>query len=585
MQKVLKEDPLPPSTLNVQLLPEMDAVVRKALAKRPDERFQSAKEFVAALRAAAAEGRTLAPGGASSSADATLISTPDPTPVAPNRAPPVQIAAGVGPGSSIPPPTMPPVAPTSPEKKSLAPTVAVVVAVAVIAIAAVAWFMVQRGSGDGSKVATAQPPLAAVSAPAAPSATPPPTPAAATATRDPGTMVISAVGLVDPSDPRYQSDKTLLQNDLRADSRSQLVEKALGMLIDTKSMAKNYDLLKDKLLSKSGSFVTTVVSESEPRVGKDGLMSITTEGVVNVKAVQKSLNQMSRDDRVEFIRANGDPKVSVRIMVRDADVPDAPPQPSLVAENILKERIQSFGFRTWSTGSPGADDTKKGADFEVIGEAKIKKLSVRLEASGVIISKYALTSWTVKCVDRETGEEIYFNTTLPKGVGSWATEEEAIKAIGAKVADEFSREFFLQHVNATGKKVTVSVEGLPASALEPLARELVGLPDVIAVGPGPAAGASSFELQLAGAGSAADLVAAGVLKPLNAKLGQPCFSLGSVTADRVAVIFDKTCADASVISRFDTIHRRVFSAPPGDRSPSSRTRRCSASSRFESRRG
>ncbi len=563
MQKVLKEDPLPPSTLNVQLLPEMDAVVRKALAKRPDERFQSAKEFAGALRAAAAEGRTLAPGVASSSADATLISTPDPTP--PGRVAPVQIATGVGPGPSTSPPTMPPVAPTPPEKKSQAPAVAVVVAVVVIAIGAVAWFMVQRGSSDGNKVATAPSPPAAVSAPITSSPTPPPTtPAAATVARDPGTMVISAVGLVDPSDPRYQSDKTLLQSDLRADSRSQLVEKALGMLIDTKSMAKNYDLLKDKLLSKSGSFVTTVVRESEPRVGKDGLMSMTTEGVVNVKAVQKSLNQMSRDDRVEFIRASGDPKVSVRIMVRDADVPDAPPQPSLVAENILKERIQSFGFRTWSTGSPGGDDTKKGADFEVIGEAKIKKLSVRLEASGVIISKYALTSWTVKCVDRETGEEIYFNTTLPKGVGSWATEEEAIKAIGAKVADEFSRDFFLQHVTAPGKKVTVSVEGLPPSALESLARELVGLPDVIAVAPGPAAGANGFELQLAGAGSAADLVAAGVLKPLNAKLGQPCFSLGSVTTDRAAVIFDKSCADASVISRFDTNPpASLYSAPPG----------------------
>ena len=258
-------------------------------------------------------------------------------------------------GHRLPPPTMPPVAPTPPEKKSQAPAIAVVVAVAVIAIGAVAWFMVQRGSSDGNKVATAPSPPAAVSAPhrLISDAAPDDTRWQQRCRADPGTMVISAVGLVDPSDPRYQSDKTLLQSDLRADSKSQLVEKALGMLIDTKSMAKNYDLLKDKLLSKSGSFVTTVVRESEPRVGKDGLMSITTQGVVNVKAVQKSLNQMSRDDRVEFIRANGDPKVSVRIMVRDADVPDAPPQPSLVAENILKERIKSFGFRTWSAGSPG----------------------------------------------------------------------------------------------------------------------------------------------------------------------------------------------------------------------------------------
>ena len=43
MQKVLKEDPLPPSTLNVQVLPVMDAVVRKALAKQADERYQTAR--------------------------------------------------------------------------------------------------------------------------------------------------------------------------------------------------------------------------------------------------------------------------------------------------------------------------------------------------------------------------------------------------------------------------------------------------------------------------------------------------------------------------------------------------------------
>src|SRR6185312_15109573 len=47
MQKVLKEDPLPPSTLNVQLPPAIDAVVRKALAKRADDRFQSAQAFAA----------------------------------------------------------------------------------------------------------------------------------------------------------------------------------------------------------------------------------------------------------------------------------------------------------------------------------------------------------------------------------------------------------------------------------------------------------------------------------------------------------------------------------------------------------
>ena len=74
-------------------------------------------------------------------------------------------------------------------------------------------------------------------------------------------------------------------------------------------------------------------------------------------------------------------------------------------------------------------------------------------------------------------------TTRPcrQAVGSWASEEEALKAIGAKIADEFSRDFFLQHANVTGQTVTLIVEGMPDAASEDLlARELVGLPDVIA---------------------------------------------------------------------------------------------------------
>ena len=46
-------------------------------------------------------------------------------------------------------------------------------------------------------------------------------------------------------------------------------------------------------------------------------------------------------------------------------------------------------------------------------EARVKKLSAKLAASGITVDKYMLTSWTVKCVDRETGEEIYYNNKLP----------------------------------------------------------------------------------------------------------------------------------------------------------------------------
>jgi serine/threonine-protein kinase len=51
MHQVLNVNPANPSILNVHIPKALDGIVQKALAKRPDERFQSAREFAEALRA------------------------------------------------------------------------------------------------------------------------------------------------------------------------------------------------------------------------------------------------------------------------------------------------------------------------------------------------------------------------------------------------------------------------------------------------------------------------------------------------------------------------------------------------------
>ncbi len=522
MQKVLKEEPLPPSNLNLQVSPAMDAIMRKALAKNADERFQTAREFSDALNAAA---RCAPEASAAIDPDATV--RPTPAAAAPSVARSIASAS--------------PIAANAPRSRT--PLIAGAALAVAVAISAGVWYAMQSRSPDGG-VAVKSAPDAPVAAtmPAKPVATP------SAVVVDPGTMLISAVGIADPASPRYQADKSQLASDARADSRSQLVEKALMLMLDRNSIAKNYDLLADRLLSQSGRFVSTVVHESEPRVGKDGLMSVTTQAVVNVRALQQSLNDMSRDERIELIRANGDPRVSVQISLRDADRADAPSQPSPVAENLLKKRIQQFGFRTWSEDAP---DGASAADFAVRGEAKIKKLSMRLDASGVVITKYTLSSWTVKCIERATGEEIYFNTTLPKGVGSWASEEEAIAAIGAKVADEFSRDFFLSHVSSTGRRVVVVVDGLPNDAADGVQRELVGLPTIISAQP-HASKAQAYDIQLAGDGAIGDRLQSDVLAPLNAKLGDACFTLGAIAGDQVGVAFDRRCAQSTVLLRLET---------------------------------
>ncbi len=579
MQKVLKEDPLPPSTLNVQLPPAIDAVVRKALAKRADDRFQTAQEFTAALHdalAAPLAGESTALAGT----DATRRYVPDGAPLAgsgeatmPNLATPARASA------ILPPPSAPPAMPAPSSQRT---AMAIVAAIAVIGIAALAatWWLFPRGDTKtvqaSGAIATGSMQQAADAPAAAPTTTeasvqpasatvaaaaPADAPASDANAAPPGKLVVTAVGLVDPGDPRYAHDQALLQTDVRADSRAQLVAKALGAMLDRDSYLQNYDLLRDRVLSQSGSYINATVQEGAPRVGKDGLMSVTTQAVVDVKALQKSLDDLSRDERVQLIRANGDPRVSLRISVRDADQPDAPAQPSPIAENVLKERIQSFGFRTWSDEAtpPGA----KGPDFAVTGEANVKKLSMKLAASGLVVHKYTLASWTVKCTDLATGEEIYFNTTLPKATGSWASQEEALRAIGTGVADQFSRDFFLRHVPVRGRKVKLIVSGMPDVASEEvLARELIGLPAIINASAGAPAKPRSYDLQIApGAGN--DAIAKDVVGPLNAKLGESCFAISTIEVARVTVAFDARCAEGLARNRLETNPPAgLYGAPP-----------------------
>lgn len=557
MHKVLSVDPPPPSRLNVQVPKPFDSVIAKAMAKRPEDRFKNAAEFADAIRLAAKG--VAAPGLPDmTTADGTVINTVSEATVKEVSA----SAAAKAPAQLAPAPAPPghsPPAEPSPKRK--APMLAIAATVTVIIGAGIAsYFVLQPAKSRDATVAAAGTPPS-TSAPST-AATPSTAPAAAALPAvEPGTMIISAVGLADPRDQKYQADKSLLTADLRADSKSQLVEKAIALYLDRASLAKNYDVLREKLLSKSGNYIASIVQEGAPELGKDGLMYVTTQAAVKVREVQKSLNQMSSDERIEFIRNNGDPKISVAISVRgEGDA--AATQNSQVAENLLKERIKSFGFRIWSENAQAPAAPGKGADFAVIGEAKLKKLSAKLAASGITIDKYLLTSWTVKCVDKQSGEEIYYNNKLPVAAGSWATEEQALAAIGGKIADEFSRDFFVRHFNASGQKVALKIEGLPDAGVEAgIARELVGLQSVISVA--RRAGAL-YDLQLSGGtGPLTDLIANTVLKPLNAKLGKACFNLGATSGEQVTVVFEQACSDKAVLTRLDSYPpASLYAAPP-----------------------
>jgi len=127
MHKVLNTEPPPPSTLAVTAPSALDAVVRRAMAKRPDDRYASAAAFAEAIRTALD-----APAGAAAplDAEATLIGS-----APPRAAEPPHPAARPAPAA----------APAAPAKTSgsRAPLLAGVAVAAVVVLGGGGWFLLR----------------------------------------------------------------------------------------------------------------------------------------------------------------------------------------------------------------------------------------------------------------------------------------------------------------------------------------------------------------------------------------------------------------------------------------------------------
>jgi hypothetical protein len=504
MYKVLREEPVPPSQINMTLAPALDAVVRKALAKNPNERFQSGKEFAQALLAAVAAPAALAPAPAAFTQPAST-----------GQASP----AG---------------------KRSVPAGAWVAVAASFVAVAAGAYVFLGNKAPTAPQAAQASPPAPAPSPASVAAAAP-----AAAAPAEPGTMVLSALGVADTQ--AFKGDLAAAQAAARDDAKRQLVEKALALYVDRSSLEAHRKVIDTRLLANSGSFIRTVVQEGSADA-KGSLVEMPTRAVVSIRDVQRSLNQLSRDERIEFIRNQGDPRISIRIDIGNAEGGSLARDRSQLAENVVKDRIKSFGFRVWSGDgdNPNAAQAQQ-ADFAIKGDVKLKTMSMKLQASGLTVSKSAITSWTLKAIDTGTGEEVYLNTKMPGGQ-SWANEDQALAEIGKLVGDEFSRNFFLSFYTYRPQKTTLVFTGLPEGGAPLMLRELRSLRGVLDA---QGADGGRFTVQLP-PGSATDIVQDAVLRPLNAKMGEACFALAGATAAEVNVSLAASCANPQMKAKLES---------------------------------
>jgi len=515
MYKVLNDVPPPPSALNVQVPKAFDAVLRRAMAKRPDERYQTAAELKLAIAAAAV-------------AEQTVMR-------------PAEAAGTAGRSKSL-----------------LRPAVLFTALAAVSAAAGAGWYFweprpepVQTANavGSGAPAPLGNAPAPMSNSPLTPKGLPAPNPPPAAGSAEPAanedSALVSAVGIAPVSGPAQ--DEAAVEEAVSQDARRQMIAKAAALYVQPSSLNANYAILRTKLLARSDDFITTVFQQPTAQKAQDGSTYGIMQAAVSVRDVQKSLNQISREDRVEFIRNNGDPRISVSVRAWTPGAEgDAGPQISPVAENLLKEHSRSFGFAV-------VDDNqaKPPADFHVDSEVRFKKLSARLPASGLTIEKFALTSWTVRAVAAKSGEEIYHNTAIPQKQ-SWATEELALQDVGRMIGSEFSRGFFLQYFDYKPKKARLRFSGLPPAVgnavLAAINGNLLVLNAALALQSGDDV---VIDTELSG-GSAQNL-----LEPLNKKIGRACFRmLAGDPAAELHVVFDANCA--SIVSKLEAAPQDAF---------------------------
>jgi len=381
------------------------------------------------------------------------------------------------------------------------------------------------------------------------------------------TIIVSAEGLADPNADTYKRDKGLMIDDLRRDAKRQAIEKAVGTFVESSTLVENYMLVQDRILTKSEGFIKQIVKETEPTLGEDGFMHLLIKAEVVLSDVKAALDSMSKTNRLQLIKEAGNPTISVAILVRDAarDT-DLPPEKSTIAENLLKEHFKNFGYRVWSEDytkllqreAAGKATDRRVADFSVLGEVKFKSQSALLAASKLKVTTFSLTSWTVKCIDNHTGEEIYFNNQVPKKK-TWTSEDEALKDIGELVGGEFNKGFCDSHLMQPSRIFQLQMLGLPDYDTGLLfKKEFIGLRPVLNADlkSFDASGLSLYEIEFAGSsGNFAQIVNDTIINPLNQKLGQKTFKLLSHHGDVLKIQAD-LAGDAA------QVQAKIKSLPP-----------------------
>ncbi len=369
------------------------------------------------------------------------------------------------------------------------------------------------------------------------------------------TIAITAEGL---SDPNFYKDRALAYDEALRDAKRQAIEKAVGCYVSSEMIVQNYELVKERITSKSEGFIQKITQKENIGVLEDGFYHVRIQADVLTKPLTLAIAKMSREDRIEMIRTRGNPGFTVAIQARYAD---GRVENCLVCNTEITDHLKKFGYKIVSPGLPGriAEDRVKSlldkglqpelasryfsrsSDVAITGQVMLSR-SPTVKIAGIPVSTVLLTAWTLSAIDNHTAEVIFSRNFRPPKRKAYNNDQEALMDIGHKIGANFSKDVFKNYIMRPTHKILAIFSGITQRRLaRKIKKDLLGLRSVLNVAflQFLTGGESVFEVEFAGLREGfADILDEVVLAVLEKKYGRNSFAITEEYGNSVRIAVD-----------------------------------------------
>ena len=309
------------------------------------------------------------------------------------------------------------------------------------------------------------------------------------------TLTVVAEGL---SDANFYKDRRVAYDEALKDAKRQVLDKAVGAFVDSRTRIENYQLISDTLETRYQGFIKRLVKVVDGGPQADGFYHVWIKAEVYTEPLAKSMAKFTKAERRRLIRAHGNPTFAVKIDVI-SDENDRIIQRCDVCETEIADRMTRFGFKLvdWDWAQEQIRKRKElmrieqgdleaarygvgkqPVDILVTGQVKLHR-NAPVEVAGMKVRTVSLTSWAVKAIATQTSEVIFSRNFRPHRA-AFNDEDQAILAVGRKAGRLFSKEVFKDYVASPTRTLTLSIFGLSTRRIaQDLKRDMLAARSIV----------------------------------------------------------------------------------------------------------